>query len=362
VNRLAAAAVTPSNAGARRRARSHLGRDDGVMSSSSLTPGGATVAFVTGVYSPEDLARIPGTGWLVTTGMAGAENQGHLYAVEIDRMQATEIYPAGAEHRLDRATYGDVDPPDLHDFSAVGIGLRAGEAGVHTVYVVNHGGRSAVEVFEIDATGDRPVAAWVGVIHLDTGVLGNAVAPLPGGGIVATNFMSLEDPGAFDDVLAGRPTGNLKEWHPETGWEDVPGTECCAANGVDVSPDGAWCFVNSWAVNRVLRVSRGRTPVQRDEVQLSILPDNVKWTERGRLLVTGQESDATTVFAGVRAGPTYDVSLKVIAIDPDTLAVDELLRFSEPGGFGTASTALDVDGTIWVGTARGDRLAAFRLP
>jgi hypothetical protein len=325
-----------------------------------LTPDSMTVDFVTDIYSAEDLARVPGTRWLVTSGMAGPDTQGHLYAVDTEGLKAVEIYPTGGEDRPDREGYGDHGPPDRSDFSAVGVGLRPGEAGVHTLYVVNHGARSAVEVFEIDGSGEVPHATWVGVIPHERGVWGNAVAPLADGGIVATNFMSTEDPGAAAKVIAGEVTGNLKEWHPGGGWEDVPGTGCCSANGVDVSPDGRWCFINEWTNRKVLRVSRGAAEVRREEVELPILPDNVKWSPDGRLLVTGQEKDAATVFAGVTAGPTYDVALRVFSIDPESLAAEELLRFEQPGGFGTAATALEVDGTLWVSSARADRIAAFR--
>jgi hypothetical protein len=216
-----------------------------------------------------------------------------------------------------------------------------------------------VEVFAIDMAPDVPTATWVGVIPHAPGVLGNAVAPLPDGGIIATNFMSLEDPSAVEKVLAGEATGNVKEWHAGRGWEDVPGTECCSANGVDISPDGRWVFVNAWATNKVIRVSRGRTPFQRDELAVAFMPDNVKWSH-GRVLVTGQTGDAATVLAGVSAGPTYDAGLKVIAVDPETLAVEELVDFSEPGGFGTAATAIQVEDEIWVSSARSDRIAYFK--
>ena len=139
----------------------------------------------------------------------------------------------------------------------------------------------------------------------------------------------------------------------------MPGTECCSANGVDISPDGRWVFVNAWATNKVIRVSRGRTPFQRDELAVAFMPDNVKWSH-GRVLVTGQTGDAATVLAGVSAGPTYDAGLKVIAVDPETLAVEELVDFSEPGGFGTAATAIQVEDEIWVSSARSDRIAYFK--
>jgi hypothetical protein len=330
------------------------------MALGSLTTDGWSVDFVEGIYSAEDLAPIPGANWLVTSGMAGPDCQGHLYVVDTERLEATGIYPERG--RTDPATqiYGRHPAPDPQDFSAVGVGLRHGNDGVHTLYVVNHGSRSAIEVFSIDATGEIPSATWIGVIPYEAGVLGNAVTPLADGGLLATNYMSMDDPTALDKVLTGEDTGNVKEWHPGSGWADVPGTECCSANGVDASPDGEWCFVNAWATKRFVRVSRGTANVDRDELEVPILPDNVKWTPSGRVLITGQESDAKTVLEGVHAGATYDVALRVIAIDPETLAHEELFRFEDPGGFGTAATALEVGDAIWVSSARSDRIARFR--
>jgi hypothetical protein len=328
------------------------------MSQATVTPNTFELGYVKDVYSAEDFAHISGTKWLVTSGMAGPNNQGHLYAVDIETKVASEIFPTGGDNRPDASAYDNVEPPDLNDFSAVGVALREGSAGLHTLYVVNHGGRAAIEVFEIDATGSAPRAAWVGVIPLPKGVWGNAVALLADGGLLATNFMSTEDPEAVSKVLAGEDSGNVMEWHPGGDWVDVPGTECCSPNGVDVSGDGEWIYIDAWSPKRVIKVSRGRTPVERTEIDVPLLPDNIKLTPRG-LLVTGQTSDAATVFEGIGAGPTFDVGGKVLSIDPDTLAAEELLSFDDPGGFGTAATALEIDGTIWVSSARSDCLTYF---
>src|SRR6202012_1289216 len=96
--------------------------------------------------------------------------------------------------------------------------LLPGENDRHLLYLVNHGGREAIEVFEIDMTADRRAVAWVGAILQAPTVWGNAVAALPDGGIVATNSLDLTDSTAFDRVYAGKVTGSLMEWHPGQGW------------------------------------------------------------------------------------------------------------------------------------------------
>jgi hypothetical protein len=332
------------------------------MANATVTPASAEVGFIPDVYSAEDLAALPGSNWVIASGMAGPDNQGHLYAIDADAKTATVIFPTGGEgdFKLDASTYGEVDRPDLNDFSAVGVSLREGGSGVHTLYAVNHGGRAAIEVFEIDATASTPSATWVGMIPLQKGVWGNAVAALADGGIVATNFMSTEDPEAVNKVLAGEVTGNIQEWHAGQGWTDLPGTECCSPNGLEISRDERWLYVCSWSPRKVLKISRGQSEVERSEIDVPLMPDNIKWGPSGRLFVTGQTEDAKTVFAGISAGATHDAGLKVLGIDGDTLDWEELLTFAEPGGFGTASTALEAGNTIWIGSARADRVAYFQ--
>src|SRR3954470_4294535 len=175
--------------------------------------------FVPGPYNAEDLVRVPGTRWLVGSGMIGPGHpEGHLYLVDAEAKVSEELFPGSVEIRPARAPYDGLEPPDPALFDAHGLALRPGDGDVHELYLVNHGGREAIEVFEVDASHDKPAVAWIGAVAQDDTVWGNAVAPVPGGGLVATNYLDLTDPNAFDKVYAAKITGNLKEWHPDTGW------------------------------------------------------------------------------------------------------------------------------------------------
>jgi hypothetical protein len=275
------------------------------------------------------------------------------------------------EFKLDAQTYGDVEPPDIDVFCGHGLALRRGANGIHTLYVVNHSapassssadvgqpGRESIEVLEVDATGPEPRVTWVGAIVQAPGVWGNAVTPLPDGGIAATNYLDLRDPNAFDKVFAGEITGNLKEWHPGTGWEDVPGSELCAPNGVEVSPDGRWYFVASWVPRMLVRLSRGKDPIEKETVNVGLLADNVKWSPDGYLLVTGQDGMPAEVFAEVDAKDVCNFPFHVVKIHPQTLATEEIVRVKHDV-FGTATTALVIGDELWVGSARSDRIAYF---
>ena len=307
--------------------------------------------YVTDIWHAEDLARVPGTRWLIASGLTGpGRPTGHLHLIDADAK-------TGAPLSIEVAPSDGFDgspPPDWEIFDPHGLDLRPGEGDVHTLYVVNHGGREAIEVFEVTA---EPTVTWIGAIVQDTNVWGNAVAALPDGGIVVTNYLDLTDTEAFDKVYKGQVTGNLKEWHPGVGWEDVPGSECSAPNGVGVSADGRWLYMNSWSTKRFVRLSRGAGAVQRDEVQMDFLTDNVKWSEDGKsILIAGQASDPATVFAAYDGQAIANFRVGVARIDPDTLAVETLVD-DEYDEFGTAASGVEVDGVLWISNARGDRIA-----
>ena len=98
---------------------------------------------------------------------------------------------------------------------------------MHTLYVVGHGAREAIEVFELDAGGALPTMKWIGCIPAPEGTQRiNSITALPAGFLGATNF----DPTG----------GELWEWHPIIGWIEVPGSQMRGPNGLVSSNDGRW--------------------------------------------------------------------------------------------------------------------------
>ena len=118
------------------------------------------VEFVCGPVSPEDLAAVPDSPWVVVSSMT---DDGRLYATDARDHTSRPIFPLDTSApRHDTALYGACPGPDTSGFRPHGLGLRPGDDGVHTLYVVRHGARESVEVFEIDARGEAPAATWVG--------------------------------------------------------------------------------------------------------------------------------------------------------------------------------------------------------
>ena len=103
------------------------------------------LGFVCGPLNSEDLVSVPGTAWIVASGMDGgaAGSHGGLHLVDSRDKSWKPLFPGEKPQvRWDKATYGDCpSPPDLAKFSAHGLNLRSGDNGADTLYVVNHGGR-----------------------------------------------------------------------------------------------------------------------------------------------------------------------------------------------------------------------------
>jgi hypothetical protein len=307
------------------------------------------VLFACGLAAPEDLVVVPGEQWVIASAYAG---RGGLYLIRASDRTSILAYPSeGAVERLDTATYaacpGAPDDAFKAKLQTHGLYLEPGPDGLHRLYVVVHGARESVEVFEVDARRDTPALTWVGCVIAPDPIGLNSVRALPGGGFIATNFLPRTgDPGGMKRMMGGEQNGELWEWQPSTGWQQVPGSEAAGANGLEISPDERWLYVAAWGTQSFFRLSRGRTPPIREEVPLGFRVDNIRWSRDGSILAAGQAAQTTLV----------------VKIDPESLAVREIVRYRDTPQYGAGTVAVEVGDQIWVGSYRGDRLAVFPAP
>ena len=308
------------------------------------------VQFVCGQQAPEDLVVLPGSQWVVASAYGGT---GGVYLIRVSDRMSTVAYPAAtAKEQLDAKTYNTCPgPPDAATkakFQTHGLYLRAGNNGVHRLFVVLHGGRESVEVFEVDARPQTPVLTWIGCAVAPEPIGLNSVRGLPDGGFVATNFLPRgTDPARMKVMQSGEKNGELWEWHTASGWQKVPGSEAAGANGLEISNDGRLFFVAAWGSQSFFRLSRGQTPVKRDEVPLGFRVDNIRWARDGSILAAGQGG-----------APNAQASI-VVKINPETLAVREVVRHPNSQVFGAGTVAVEIGNQLWVGSFRGDRIAIF---
>jgi len=312
------------------------------------------VQFVCGQLAPEDLVVLPGAQWVFASAYSGG---GGVYLIRVSDRTTTVVYPgAAAKERLDAKTYstcpGAPDAATKAKFQTHGLYLLAGNNSVHRLFVVLHGGRESVEVFEVDARAQTPVVTWIGCAVAPDPIGLNSVRGLADGGFVATNFLPRgTDPARMKVMMSGEKNGELWEWHTATGWQKVPGSEAAGANGLEISNDGRWFYIAAWGSQSFFRLSRGQTPVKRDEIPLGFRVDNIRWARDGSILAAGQ--------GGAPGGAQASI---VVKVNPESLAVKEVVRHPNSPAFGAGTVAVEIGNQYWIGSFRGDRIAVVPAP
>lgn len=318
------------------------------------------VEFVCGPVNAEDLVLVPGTNWIVSSGMAAGAG---FYLVDsISR----DWRALSMNTRHDASMFPNCSaPPAADEFESHGLNIRAKAPGLSTLYVVGHGAREAIEIFEVDARDDRPTLTWQGCVLMPDGLAANSVASLPDGSIVATVLFM---PGTTfaDAVVDMRPTGAVFEWSPgDSGFTKIEGTELPANNGIEVSPDGSELYVVSSGFQTIVRFSNTNPARQLGTTsQLPITPDNVHLGPDGRLLTAGMKNDVPE--CGGPPGPEHSIEILAacprgtiaIAVDPATMEAEVLVETPAIESFSNATMVLPAAGRYWFGTFSGNRIAS----
>lgn len=316
------------------------------------------VEFVCGPRNAEDLVLVPGTKWIIASGMAAGAG---FYLIDSTNGDWNTLQ---AQARHDAAAYpGCRTAPPAAEFEPHGLNVRAAGDGRATLYVVGHGAREAIEVFAVDAGGAPPALTWRGCVPMPDGLAANSVASFADGSLVATVLIL---PGkTFADSIAKRPTGAVFKWSPgAAGFTQLEGTDLPANNGIEVSADGREIFVASSGLQTIVAFSNTNPARQlRTTQQLPITPDNVHMSPSGKLLTAGMANDVPE--CGGPPGPEHDLERLstcprptiALEIDPATMQERVIARTPATPAFSNATMVLTVDDRFWVGTFRGDRIA-----
>jgi SMP-30/gluconolaconase/LRE-like protein len=318
---------------------------------------GGGLEFVCGPKNAEDLVHLPATPWIVASGMAAGAG---FYLIDSRNGSWSALAPQ-AKH--DAAAFPNcATPPAPAALNTHGLNLRAGAGGRATLYVVGHGEREAIEVFDVDAAAAKPALTWKGCVRMPEGLAANSVASFADGSLVATVLIM---PGkSFADSVARRPTGAVFEWSPgQRGFTLVQGTELPGNNGIEVSADGREIYVVSSGLQTVVAFSHSNPARQlRTTRPLPITPDNVHMGPDGRLLTAGMKNDEPA--CGGAPGPQHTLEklstcprgFIAIAIDPKTMQDTVLAEGPANPSFSNATMVLAVDKQFWIGTFSGDRV------
>jgi len=332
------------------------GADDGCE-------GFGVYSYVCGPVSAEDLVLIPGTKWIIASGFGGRES---LYLVDSEQKTWANFYPAGEPGaRQDMVAFGSCPgTPDPNSFVAHGLYIRLGTDGHSTLYVVGHGDREAIEVFDVDVNGDVPVITWIGCVMTPDGMPANSVASFADGSLLAT--IPLHTGILINEAFTGRPTGAVYAWSPgDAGFSKIKGTEMPYANGIEVSNDGQEFYVASSGLLKILAFSNSNPArLLRSSRKLSFIPDNLHMGSDGKLLTAGL-TVASPVCGDVPMSLEFDLEkfascsrpFTILAVDPRSMQDSVVASSTAHENFSNITMALKVGAELWIGTFSGDRIA-----
>jgi hypothetical protein len=318
--------------------------------------------FACGLPNPEDLVHVPGTKWIIASSLAPTG----LFLIDSQAKRWTALYPGAAPRAVqDMQTFGACPgSPNPKKFVTPGLALRPGTSGRSTLYVVGHGGREAIEVFDVDATGGTPVLTWRGCVLTPEGMQANSVAALADGSLLVTIPLLTDVPIA--QAMMGVDTGGVFRWSPgDASMVPVQGTQLPYANGIEVSADGKEFYVASSGLFNVTAYSNtDPAQVLRRTAEFGFVPDNLHMRADGRLVTAGLDLHGTacgefkrSLEFTLEAFAACPRPFTVLAIDPKTMQAEVVATGPANPKFSNITMALQVSDELWVGSFASDRVA-----
>jgi hypothetical protein len=300
-----------------------------------------------GTHSPEDLELTPDGKYLIVSqfvnGRGGTGAGLALFDIATKTFSKMPITDDPKKDWGDPACPGPVgDMLIPHGISLLKTRL----------YVVNHGGRQSVEMYELKKTGGNWGLLWHGCVVTKQEF--NDLAVTSDGGFIATHPTALMAPGGRGNVLSGEPSGFVVRWMPGKAEEELPGTRQGYPNGVLVSPDGRYMYFNAWTAREVHKYDL-KAGKDVGVVKLDFMPDNITWASKGQILAAGVKGARGDCPSG--SGMPCIQGFGIAEINPATWQAKTVFDSQGKGNLiSGVSVALQVGNAIYIGAFQGDRL------
>jgi hypothetical protein len=317
------------------------------------------IEVLCGTHSPEDLELAPDGKYLIATQFVNLGRSGSAgFGMALFDLANKTFTKMAVTDEPDTAWGDPACPGPIGDaLVSHGESLAKRRNGVWALYVVNHGGRQSIEMFEVKPASGSWALVWHGceVAAHDY----NDVAILPDGGFAGT-FPTAISSGGAGGPFAGTVTGYVARWTPGKGEHEIMGTRIRYPNGVVVSADGRFMYVNEFAASQVYKYDL-KNEKMLGSVKVEFLPDNLTWTKEGKLLAAGVKGARGECPEG--SGRPCIQGFGVAEIDPAKMQARVIFDSAthEPL-IGGVSVALEVGDSIYLGAFQGDRLVKIPYP
>jgi len=320
-----------------------------------------------GTRSPEDLELTPDGKSLIVSQFVnnrGAAGEGAGLSL-FDPVKKTFTKIAMNDEPL--KDWGDSSCPGPigANLAPHGTSLVKRSNGKWQLFVVNHGGRESIEMYELKQTAGSWTLTWHGCVAVKEAY--NDVAALPDGGYIATHPTALQAKappaqakgdakakGPQTDIFGGQVSGYVSRWAAGKGETELPGTRSAYPNGVVASSDGRFIYFNAWTASEVHKYDL-RAGKETGVVKLTFMPDNLTWTKEHELLAAGVKGARGDCPPGSGSPCIQGFGVSVI----DTGKMTAKTVFDSAGKaplISGVSVALQMGNAVYIGSFQGDRI------
>lgn len=317
---------------------------------------------VCGIQSPEDIAVVPGGDYLLLSELGNmGEFPGRIVLFNVNDESWQPLYPLAAatppaelqgDPRCTEAPGEEMSPHGTH--------LVQLDDGSWRYLVVNHGGREAVELFTLELPpGGEPALQWQGCVFPAGNTLINDVVGLANGDVIYTRMFRPDDFLGYQRPLLGIQSGDVWRWNRETGPQLLPGTLGALTNGIEISPDERYIFINQYMDQEIHKYDLAA----QQRVATAPVPnaDNSAWGPDGMLWLATHDLQMPVYLACTRDhSATCGMAFEIVALDPETMDSRVIFRHQGPP-MGAATVAVPLGDKVYLGSFLGDRLLIVPL-
>ncbi len=306
---------------------------------------------ICGTRSPEDLEITPDGKYLVVTQFVN--NPGQAVGLGLSLFDiAKKTFAPLASRDQPLAGWGDAACPGPIGAKLTGHGssLVKRSDGAWQLFIVNHGGRESIEMYELKPAGASWEMLWHGCVPSKEAY--NDVAALSNGGFIATHPTALQQQG--QNLFDGAPSGFVVRWTPGQGETELPGTRTGYPNGVVVDTAARFAYFNAWTRSEVHKYDL-RDNKETQVIKLTFMPDNLTWTADGQLLAAGVKGTRGDCPQG--SGEPCIQGFGVAAINPANMQQRMVFDSAGKGALiGGVSVAFRAGDAVYIGAFQGERL------
>lgn len=304
--------------------------------------------YIEGISNPEDLFHIHDQEWIIVCSMASSTHPGKIYAVHKENYQVLELFNGQlpAPHNAKK----------LQPFKPHGIYVKGNKSKGYYLYVINHSTREAIEKFELDFNSSTPQIKWLENIALPAPVWANGLVIDSREKIYVTSMYNPKDTDFLEKFQHKKVTGRIWQWDRTKKWRKLSKSQFSGANGIALSADEKNLYIAEWAGQKVHLLSTidGRVS---QSVNVDFLPDNIRWSAEGNLLIAGQRGLPKEVFLS-RGISEENMYFSVMEID-STLTVKKTLIRDGHRNFANATVAIQINNTYWLGCVENNKIAIY---